>query len=614
MRWRSTCSATAQSSVSHTSRTAGHSHISYNADDAALFGAVSHWPAASHPPGAMREIYSWDLGIKLGEIPQPPKTYNVMGNANEQGLAIGETTHGGLSVLSNVGKTAANGTIMDYNNLISVTLQRASTAREAIKTMAWLANTYGYASDMEGFSIADSDEVWYMELIGKGSFEKGVVWVALRVPDGYVSAHANQARITTFLPCDDPSACMAAPDAASFAIKHGLWSGKPDDPAFSFSDVYDPLTFEGLRFCEARVWYIFSQIADPSHFDAQAFLPYARGANASARMPLFVKPKAKLSRHRIHELMSSHYEGSWFDPSKDVGAGAEHTPYRWNGLSWEYQNTTYVNERVVGTQYTSWHFVARVASKAVPSPMRAVLWWGADDHAYSPKIPIHGGATAIHRSYDDHNCTGRSLCRAAAGLPGTVTELSFDSAWWVNNLVSDVVYTRKDRAAPVVLAARASLDHELEQALAAAETAASKQFAAGDATAAVATLTAHAVAAGAAATSAWTKLWQSLMVAFIDGRVTKPDTSDHICGCTKEETQFGDAWKEKVIADTGAHYREPTTAPHAARMDAHGDVVVVEAADLRAPHFRGGPAPPRRSRSKLELARGKTRAGVGVVA
>ena len=264
------------------------------------------------------------LGIKLGEIPQPPKTYNVMGNANEQGLAIGETTHGGLSVLSNVGKTSANGTIMDYNNLISVTLQRASTAREAIKTMAWLANTYGYASDMEGFSIADSDEVWYMELIGKGSFEKGVVWVALRVPDGYVSAHANQARITTFLPCDDPSACMAAPDAASFAIKHGLWSGKPDDPAFSFSDVYDPLTFEGLRFCEARVWYIFSQIADPSHFDAQAFLPYARGANASARMPLFVKPKAKLSRHRIHELMGSHYEGSWFDPSKDVGAGAEH--------------------------------------------------------------------------------------------------------------------------------------------------------------------------------------------------------------------------------------------------------------------------------------------------
>ena len=478
MRWRS--NAPHRTSTSHTPSTAGHSHISYNADDAALFGAVSHWPAASHPPGAMREIYSWDLGIKLGEIPQPPKTYNVMGNANEQGLAIGETTHGGLSVLSNVGKTAANGTIMDYNNLISVTLQRASTAREAIKTMAWLANTYGYASDMEGFSIADSDEVWYMELIGKGSFEKGVVWVALRVPDGYVSAHANQARITTFLPCDDPSACMAAPDAASFAIKHGLWSGKPDDPAFSFSDVYDPLTFEGLRFCEARVWYIFSQIADPSHFDAQAFLPYARGANASARMPLFVKPKAKLSRHRIHELMGSHYEGSWFDPSKDVGAGAEHTPYRWNGLSWEYQNTTYVNERVVGTQYTAWHFVARVASKAVPSPMRAVLWWGADDHSYSPKIPIHGGATAIHRSYDDHNCTGRSLCRAAAGLPGTVTELSFDSAWWVNNLVSDVVYTRKDRAAPVVLAARAALDHDLEQALAAAETAATKQFAAGD--------------------------------------------------------------------------------------------------------------------------------------
>ena len=235
----------------------------------------------------MREIYSWDRGIKLGEIPQPPKTYNVMGNANEQGLAIGETTHGGLSVLSNVGKTAANGTIMDYNNLISVTLQRASTAREAIKTMAWLANTYGYASGHGGLQHRRQRRgVWYMELIGKGSFEKGVVWVALRVPDGYVSAHANQARITTFLPCDDPSACMAAPDAASFAIKHGR-ARAPDDPARAPTAT----TRSPSRAC-ASARRAFASSRSAPHFDANAFLPYARGANASARMPLFVKPKA----------------------------------------------------------------------------------------------------------------------------------------------------------------------------------------------------------------------------------------------------------------------------------------------------------------------------------
>ena len=234
--------------------------ISYNADSGTLYGAVSHWPAnRAWPAGTMRPVYSWDLGRKLGEIPEANATYNVMGNANCQGVAIGETTHGGLQELSHTGWDERNGTIIDYGSLIWITLSRASSAREAIKTMAWLANTYGYASDMEGFSIADATETWYMEMIGKGEWGKGVVWVALRVPDGYISAHANQARITTFLPCDDESTCMAAPDAVSFAIERGYWKGSATDPAFSFSDTYDPVTFEGARFCEARVFSIFAQ-------------------------------------------------------------------------------------------------------------------------------------------------------------------------------------------------------------------------------------------------------------------------------------------------------------------------------------------------------------------
>ena len=249
----------------------GNPMIAYNADDAALHGALSHWPGGEHRPGSMRQVYSWDLGKKLGEIPQPKRTYNVMGNANCQGLVIGETTLGGLNELSNVGKDFRNGTILDYGQLIWITLQRAATAREAIDVMAHLTAEYGYASDMEGFSISDpSGEVWYMEMIGKGGFEKGTLHVALRVPDGYVAAHANQARITTFLPCDDPSTCKASPDVVSFAIKRGYWKGELHDPSFSFSDVYDPVTFSGARFCEARVWTVFRGLADPADFNSSA--------------------------------------------------------------------------------------------------------------------------------------------------------------------------------------------------------------------------------------------------------------------------------------------------------------------------------------------------------
>jgi dipeptidase len=337
--------------VTPTASADGSSMVAYNADSAALHGAVSHWKGGSHPPGAMRDVYSWDLGKFLGSIPEADHTYNVMGNANCQGLVIGETTLGGLSELSNVGKDFRNGTILDYGQLIWITLQRAATAREAIDVMADLTAKYGYASDMEGFSITDpSGEVWYMELIGKGGFEKGSLHVAVRVPEGHVIAHANQARITTFLPCDDPSQCKASPDVVSFAIKHGYWKGSPTDPSFSFSDVYDPLTFSGARFCEARVWHIFRSLADPTEFDADYYQPYAAGYNLTRRMPLSVKPKAKLTLDAMHKLMSHHFEGTWFDPSTDIGAGAELSPYRWNGLEWESNGQSYVNERIVGTR------------------------------------------------------------------------------------------------------------------------------------------------------------------------------------------------------------------------------------------------------------------------
>ena len=243
----------------------GSALLGDNDDSGSRHGLVTHFAAADHAPGAQREVYRFETGEYLG-IPQPAHKYNVMAHANDQGLVIGETTHGGLEVLHQ----HANSTeyVLDYGSLIHITLQRTKTAREAVHTIAELTGEYGYATSMEGFSITDGKEAWYMELVGKGLFGKGIVWVALRVPEGYVTAHANQARITTFLPCNNPNTCLAAPDAVTFAIEHGFYNGSAHDPSFSFSDTYDPVTPTGARFCEARVWYIFSQIADPADFDA----------------------------------------------------------------------------------------------------------------------------------------------------------------------------------------------------------------------------------------------------------------------------------------------------------------------------------------------------------
>ncbi len=307
-------------------------------------------------------------------------------------------------------------------------------------------------------------------------------------------------------------------------------------------------------------------------------------------MPLFVKPKATLSRDDVHALMSGHYEDTFFDPAKDAGAGSEHTPYRWNGLQWELGTTRYVNERVVGTQSTSWHFVASLRAD-VPKPMGVLMHWGADDHTWAPKIPIHGGATAVHAScgsrrprictpsphpvrnvasalrsarpaslanrYDDSNCTGRDACRLANGLEGTVLNFSWNSAWWVAQAVADQVYTRMDRAAPVVRKAQQELHDKLDAACQDAEAAAKAKFAAGDVAGGQAMLTAQAVQAGADATKAWTALWQQLTMLFVDGKMTKPNPKDEVCGCDKPSATFNDAWKAKVVADDGDHYLVP---------------------------------------------------------
>lgn len=284
--------------------------VTYNADDVNLYGSLGHFPAADHAPDAQREIWDWDDAVYLGSIPEAPRTYNVVGNVNEHGLIIAETTFGGLQELDGHG----TGAIMDYASLIWVTLQRARTAREAIALMDKLVQQYGYASDGESFSVADGDEVWLLEMIGKGSYETGALWVAMRVPEGLISATANQARIRTF-PRDDPDNCLYSADLVSFAQRIGLYppSAPPED--FSFSDVFDPLTFSGARHGEARVWTLFMSVTDGA---VSSHASYAAGADLTNRMPLFVRPSHQLSAKETIELMRTHGEETFLYP------GVEH--------------------------------------------------------------------------------------------------------------------------------------------------------------------------------------------------------------------------------------------------------------------------------------------------
>lgn len=440
---------------------------------------------------------------------------NVMGGANELGVVIAESTMGGISELQSGNEQK----ILDYGSLITATLQRATSARDAISVMVNLTATYGYSSTMEGFSITDGKEAWHMEAIGRGTWGKGILYVAMKVPDGYIAAHANQARITQYLEaCKDPNVCLASDDIVQFAIDRGYYEGAVDDPTFSFSDVFDPVTVNGARFCEARVWYMFANLADPADFDPARYLDYAQGRNLTNRMPLFVRAKPdKVTREEVHVMLSSRFEGSWFDPSVDVGAGAEHNPYRWNGLTWSTADgTQYLNERVVGTQSTAWHFVA-VVNPNLPPAMRALLYFGVDDHAWSPKIPLYGGAVAVHRSYDDGNCSARLACRQGLGLPGYMMSFDWDAAFWVNTAVAKMVYAEKDRAESVVAQARCAFEKYLAPLVASVTEEAVSLFESGNADKATALLTSLAMDTSEEATKQWTLLWQRLMVTNADG-------------------------------------------------------------------------------------------------
>ena len=443
--------------------TDGSNIVSYAADSHQLYGELYFKKAGLWKVNDMRRIDEWDTGKHLGYIPEAAVTYQRVGNMNEHQLIIAETTYGGRPELED-----PKG-IMDYGSLIYVALERTKTAREAIKVIVDLANTYGYYSSGESFSIADTEEVWVMDLIGKGPNNKGIVWVARRVPDGYICAHANQARISTF-PLNDPENCMYAPDVISFAREMGYFEGEDKD--FSFCDAYAPLEFSGMRACEARAWAAFNILCDGKFTfedengnivtkDAYDYIDYAMGYDKTKRFPLFVKPSRKISVKDVADVMRDHYEGTPMDMTQDIGAGGNALPYRWRPMGFEHDGKKYINERAIATQQTGFWFVGQ-SRGWLPDTIGGVNWFGCDDAATSYLTPIYTTINDVPECFRVGN--------------GNMITYSPTSAFWVTNRVANACYKAYDMMAPTVRAAIDSWENEMISAVAKADEEALKMY------------------------------------------------------------------------------------------------------------------------------------------
>lgn len=540
----------------------GSTMISYAADSHLLYGELYHWPAGEWPEGTMMKVYEWDTGKYLGEIKQAKETYNVVGNMNEHQVAIGETTYGGIDTLK-----TQEGAIMDYGSLIYVALQRSKSAREAIKVMTDLVAEYGYYSSGESFSIADKDEVWIMDFIGKGNKDKGAVWVARRIPDGYVSGHANQARITTFpqkkaknsissdqvKKWNDPNVdCIYAADVITFARDMGLYEGK--DENFSFSDTYAPVDFGGARFCEIRVWTMFNRVTtgmDQSweyvkgnieHADVFADGTPNPNHYATNRMPLWVKADQKVGLDDMMSYMRDHLEGTELDMRNDVGAGPFGTPYRWRPLTWEVDGVQYCNERATATQQTGFSFISQSRSW-LPNEIGGIIWWGVDDASGSVYMPMYSSITTIPHNFEVGN--------------GALMEWSETSGFWVFNQVQNFAYTRYSVIHPDV----DSLQTQLESAFMADIAKIDKEAQAlydADKNKAVDYLTSYSGKAAEQTFNEWKGLYAFLFMKYMDGNVkTKKEVPEGYKYVTPELSQPGyspEKYKQ-IIEETGDQFK-----------------------------------------------------------
>jgi dipeptidase len=524
--------------------TDGSTMISYAADSHVLYGELYFRPAATYPAGTMVKVYEWDTGKYLGEIAQAERTYSVVGNMNEHQVAIGETTYGGRSELRDTTG------LVDYGSLIYLTLQRAKSAREAIKTMIGLVTEYGYYSSGESFSIADKDEVWIMEIIGKGVGNKGVVWVARQIPDGYVSAHANQARITTF-PFQKENdwfnkdqTTFHAPDVISLAREKGYWKGEDKD--FSFSDVYAPVGFGSARFCEIRVWSFFKDINNEmeKHFDyASGKVEKNEQGIATNRMPLWVKPDEKIAAHDVMNYMRDHLEGTPLDMRKDLGAGPFGNPYRWRPLTWEVDSVTYCNERATATQQTGFSFVTQ-SRNWLPDPVGGLNWFGVDDAATSVYVPFYCGVKEIPEAFREGN--------------GDLFEFSETSAFWIFNMVTNFAYSRYDRMKQDIDKVRMKLDDKYIKETQKVDQKAKDLYQTSPYRA-IKYITDYSVGAGQEAFNTWKELFQYLTIKYIDGNIKKEKDGEFLTNGTgvvvgPEQPGYPESWYRRIVEETGDQF------------------------------------------------------------
>lgn len=507
----------------------------YNADDYGMFQNLCHFAAATHQKGAMRQVYDWDTGEYHGEIPEASVTYNVIGNINEYQVTIGETTYGGRKEM--IDPTG----LLDYGSLIYITLQRSRSAREAISVMTTLAETYGYNSSGETFTICDANEAWIMEMMGKGPGSKGIVWVAMRVPDNAICAHANQSRIGKF-DMNDKKNVLYSKDVIKFARSKGWYSGKDKD--FSWKWVYAAPDFGGRRFCDARVWAFFR------HFDKgfDRYLPWALGKDPKAEdMPLWIIPDHKVSVQEVEACMRDHYEGTPLAmDTLDMGGGIWQMPYRPTPLSFTINGQKYFNERPTSTQQTGFSYVSQMRAW-LPREIGGVIWWGNDDGNMVAYTPVYCGNTIQPECYN---------------TPGAdAVTFSDKNAFWVCNWVSNMVYPRYSQMFPTLREVRDSLERSYFELQPSVE-AKAKSLYASDKAAALKYLNEYSNEKAQQMLARWKQLAVYLIVKYNDMAVKPTENGKFLrtktgLGAKVVREGFPTEYARKLAKETGDKFKQP---------------------------------------------------------
>ena len=509
---------------------------SYSADDYGMFQNLCHYPAAKHAKGEMRKIFDWDSNKYYGEIPEAAETYNVIGNINEWQVTIGETTYGGREEM--VDSTG----IMDYGSLIYVALQRSKTAREAIKVMTTLANTYGYNSGGETFTICDPNEAWIMEMMGKGAGSKGAVWVALRIPDDAICAHANQSRIGKFN-MKDKKNVMYAKDVVSFARSKGWFKGKDAD--FSWKMAYAKPDFSGRRFCDARAWAMLNHF-----YDMSPYLDWALGKNPDAQdMPLWVVPNKKVSVKDVENVMRDHYEGTPLSVAdgSDIGGGIWEMPYRPTPLMYKVDGKQYFNERPVSTQQSGFVFVSQMRSW-LPREIGGVFWFANDDANMAAFTPVYCSMTERPECYN---------------TPGAdALHFSKKNAYWVCNMTSNMVYPRYSLMFPTLKEVRDSLDNSYFAAQPGVEKKAQELYAQNP-QAAVKYLNDYSVEKAQQMLARWNQLFEFMVVKYNDMIIKPTDKNGTFkktpygLGATPVRPGYPEKFAKQLVKQSGDKFLVP---------------------------------------------------------